>query len=169
MAGPLSLPVDLMRRYRRYIRFDSWLCALYSLSAAVPAWAFFTRDNARLFHATGALVIISVGIAGLMVNERILRHRITREKPAYWLTTIFVLSRLGLVAWGTIISFETISRQLPLTPEPAPPWTEWAELLLKAFISPPLFYLLFFAVVYRTIYHISVHFYLRGTVSSVQT
>jgi hypothetical protein len=168
MNKPLSLPADLMRRYRRCIRFDYWLCALYILSAAIPAWALFKVEGMRLFHATGTLVVISVGIAGIMINQRILDHRITREKPAYLMTTVFVLSRLGLVAWGTIMSVERIMRQVSPTPEAATPWTEWATILLKTFVSPPLFYLFFFAAVYRTIYHISVHFYLRGVSSTVR-
>ena len=163
MSKPLSLPADLMRRYRRCIRFDYWLCALYVLSAAIPAWALFRINGARLFHATGVLTLVSVGIAGIMINQRILDHRITRETPAYWVTIVFVLSRLSLVAWGMIVSVESIQRRLSPTPEATTPWTEWAKLLLKASVSPPLVYLLFFAAVYRTIYHISVHFYLRGT------
>lgn len=152
-----------MRRYRRCIRFDYWLCALYVLSAAIPAWALFRINGARLFHATGVLALISVGIAGIMINQRILDHRITREAPAYLVTITFVLSRLGLVAWGMIVSMESTLRQVSPTPESTTPWTEWATLLLKASVSPPLVYLLFFAAIYRTIYHISVHFYLRGT------
>jgi hypothetical protein len=154
-----------MRRYRRCIRFDYWLCALYVLSAAIPAWALVKIDGARLFHATGVLTLVSVGIAGIMINQRILDHRIIREAPEYGVTITFVLSRLGLVAWGMIVSMESILRQVSPTPEFTTPWTEWATLLLKTFVSPPFVYLLFLAAVYRTIYHISVHFYLRGTAS----
>jgi hypothetical protein len=168
MSKPLALPADLMRRYRRCIRFDYWLCALYVLSAAIPAWALFRIDGARLFHAAGVLILVSVGIAGIMINQRLLDHRITRETPACWVTIVFVLSRLGLVAWGMIVSMESILRQVSPTPEATTPWTEWATLLLKTFVSPPFVYLLFFAAIYRTIYHISVHFYLRGMASIVR-
>ncbi len=161
MSEPLSLPADLMRRYRRCIRFDYWLCVVYILTASIPAWMFF-KGAARLFHATGAMIIICVGVAGLIVNQRVLDHRISQEKPAYWVTTIFVLSRLILAAWGTIISTESLMRQIFPESDVVTSWTEWATLLLKALVSPPLFYLFFFAAAYRTVYHISVHFYLRG-------
>jgi len=168
MSEPLSLPADLMRRYRRCIRFDYWLCALYILSAAIPLWALFKISGAQLFHATGALIIVSVGIAGIMINQRLLDHQITREKPSYGITIAFVLSRLGLAVWGTIISFQSLFREVSPTLELAIPWTHWIKLSLNAFASPPLVYLFFFAAVYRTIYHISVHFYLRGVASTVR-
>ena len=165
MSKPLALPADLMRRYRCCIRFDYWLCALYVLSAAIPAWALFKVSRAQLFHAAGTLLIVFVGIAGIMINQRLLDHRITREKPAFLVTITFVLSRLGLAVWGTIISFQNLFREVSPTLESAIPWNHWIKLSLDAFASPPLVYLFFFAAVYRTIYHISVHFYLRGTAS----
>jgi hypothetical protein len=164
----LSLPEDLMRRYRRCIRFDYYLCALYILSAAIPLSALFKISGAQLFHVTGTLLIISIGIAGIMINRRLLDHRISREKPSYGITIAFVLSRLGLAVWGTIISFQNLFWEVSPTAEPAIPWTHWIKLSLNAFASPPLVYLFFFAAVYRTIYHISVHFYLRGVASTAQ-
>jgi len=157
----------LRRRYRRMLGLDRVLCTIYCVTAGIPLYGLLTRPEARVFHTVAALVILAVGIAGILIDTRMLQRKIARELPAYAVTLGFVVSRAALCVWAIFIVRTQIADwavlQVPGSGGPGSPMpmTEAIVVGLETLFSPPLAWVGFVVAFYRLLYHISVHFFLR--------
>jgi hypothetical protein len=167
MKTPEAELKTLSRRYRRVLGFDRTLCAIYCVTAGVPLYGLLTRPETGAFHTIAALVILAVGIAGVLIDTRMLQRKIASEWPAYAVTLGFVLSRAVLFVWAISIVRTRIADsavlQMPGSGESGSPMpmSEAIVAALEFLFSPPLVWVGFLAAFYRLLYHISVHFFLR--------
>lgn len=147
----------LERRYRRLIRFDRILSLLYCISAALPAYSLIKSSYAREFHLMGTIAILAVGVSGWSVNTKLLAGTLPSERKAYIVTGAFVLSRALIGLWGMYLTLVQIMKtlDLPLLREAV------VNAALEFIFAPPVFAFLFIVSIYRSVYHVSVHFLLK--------
>lgn len=147
----------LEHRYRRLIGFDRILSILYCLSAAIPAYFSIRSSYAREFHLVAIIAILAVGVFGWSVNTKLLTGKLQSERKAYFVTGAFVLSRALIGLWGMYLALSQIlkSLDLPISRE------SFVNAALEFMVAPPVFAFLFIVGVYRSIYHLSVHFLLK--------
>jgi hypothetical protein len=133
-------------RYRRLFQFDRLLWMIYSVTAIIPGYYLLATSHAAAFHGFGASVVLVTGWLGWFVNSRLLQGRVKRESAAYCVTAAFILSRLGIVCFG----IHVIQSQQ----------ADWG-VLGELFLSTPIVHLAFIGGIYRMMYHIAVHFFLK--------
>jgi hypothetical protein len=144
-------------RYRRLLRFDRALWIVYAATAIIPAYFLISSSYARAFHVFGVIAILAVAWFGWTVDSRILDGRTKKEATAYGVTVSFILSRVAILGAGAVLVGSEVAGLFGV---PMSANIYWGA-LLEILIAPPVTYLLFFASIYRLIYHVAVHFLLK--------
>lgn len=151
MAPPLQ---TLERRYLRLLHFDRFLSLFYAITACFPLYGLLSSGFARAFHLTGVIVIVSCGAGGYLVSTRVVRGQLRSEAPPYFITSFTIVSRLGLMAWGSWLSFGRVMAEFGAES------SHYAilDVLPRLLLSPFIVTVVLIAVFYRALYHVSVHY-----------